>query len=175
MEQNRKILVGVILGAHGVQGAVRLRSLSAEPESIFAFKVLTDESGDRKFALKLKGAMKDYFVVSLNGVTDREGAEALRGTRLFVTRSALPPAGAHEYYEADLIGLKADGKDGKSYGTVKALHDYGAGAFLEIQPVKGSSFMLPFTDACAPEVDVAAGHITVAVPDGWLEKEKPAE
>jgi 16S rRNA processing protein RimM len=173
MNGERKIQVGVILGAHGVQGEVRLRSFTAEPESLFAFKTLTDESGKREFKPKRKGLVKGDFIASLKGVTDRNASEALRGVKLFVDRSALPKAGEDEYYEADLIGLAAKGEDGKSYGKVLALHDFGAGAFLEIQPSKGASFMLPFNDDFVPEVDVAAGCLTVVVPDEWLAAEKP--
>ncbi|MDD5586306.1 MAG: ribosome maturation factor RimM [Alphaproteobacteria bacterium] len=173
MKKEAKIQVGAILGAHGVQGEVRLRSFTTDPEAIFAFKKLSGEDGKQAFEPKRKGAMKGDFIVSLKGVTDRNGAEALRGTKLFVARSALPKAGKNEYYEADLAGLAARGEDGKSCGTVLALHDYGAGAFLEIQPLSGASFMLPFTDDYVPEVDLAAGCLTVVVPEGWLAAEKP--
>jgi 16S rRNA processing protein RimM len=169
---NRKICVGVIMGAHGVRGEVRLRSFTDDPESIFAYKPVTDEEGKRAFTLKRKGMMKDHFIVSLKGVTDRNAAEALRGTELFVERAILPPAGKGEYYEADLVGLAAKTEDGKTLGKVLALHDYGAGTFLEIEPVKGKSFMLPFTDAFVPDVNLAKGFIQIVVPEGWLAEDK---
>jgi 16S rRNA processing protein RimM len=173
MKAERKILVGVILGAHGVQGAVRLRSFAAEPESLFAFKVLTGEDGTRAFAPKLKGVMKDHFIASLKGVTDRSAAEALKGVKLFVDRSALPETSPHEYYEADLIGFAARDENKKDIGKVEAVHDFGAGAFVEIRPAKGASFMLPFNGDYVPDVDMKNGCLTVVVPDGWRESGKP--
>lgn len=172
MEDRRKICVGVIMGAHGVRGQLRLRSFTSEPEDVFSYKPLTDESGKQKFAIKFNGAMKDYFVATLTGVKDRDAAEALRGTKLFVERSALPAAAENEYYEVDLIGLAAKTIEDETIGTVLALHDYGAGAFLEIKPLSGGSFMLPFKDEFVPVVNIDEGFTTVLIPDGWTNTEE---
>ena len=51
--------------------------------------------------------------------------------------------------------------------------NYGAGPFLEVGKSKKDSFMLPFTDACVPEVDIKCGEVVVVVPEGWLKVEKP--
>lgn len=173
---SHKICVGVIMGAHGVRGEVRLRSFTDDSNAIFSYKPVTDEEEKRVFAPKRKGAMKDHFIASLKGVTNREEAEALRGTKLYVDRSVLPSAGKGEYYEADLVGLAVKTSDGKTLGKVLALHDFGAGAFLEIEPVKGKNFMLPFTDDFVPVVDVAKGFVQIVMPEGWLETEtEPAK
>jgi len=173
MKPDRKIEVGVILGAHGVQGAVRLRSFTEDPEAIFRYKGISDEKGERTFSFRRKGAAKGVLIATLQGVIDRNSAESLRGTKLFVNRSALPPLKKREYYETDMIGLSAEGKDGRIYGKVIALHDYGAGAFLEIKPEKGASFMLPFNDDFVPDLDLKTGRLTAVMPSGWL-TEKPA-
>ena len=173
MKQDRKICVGMIVGAHGVSGLVRLRSFTEDPEGVAAYGPLADEEGSRSFTLKLNGVMKDHFIVSIKGVGTREAADALRGTKLYVDREALPKTRKREYYEADLVGLEA--RDGKkiSYGMVSAVHSYGGGSFLEIGRTKTDSFMLPFTDAYVPEVDVEEGFIVIELPEGWLEEKKP--
>ena len=173
MAQDKKICVGVVLGAHGVRGEVRLRSFTAEPEAIFRYKPLTDEAGIQTFVVKKKGVIKDGFTASFKDSDSREAAEALRGTKLYIERANLPKPKKGEYYEADLIGLAAQDAEGVVVGAVMALHNYGAGAFLEIKPPQGDSFMLPFTDACVPEVDIAGGLIRVAIPEGWLAPAKP--
>ncbi len=175
MQGNRRILVGVILGAHGVRGDVRVRSYTADPKSLFMFKTIADESGKRVFALKRKGATKNDFIASIVDVKDKDSADALRGTKLFVERAALPKARKSEYYEVDLVGLKVLTVEGKPLGEVQALHDYGAGPFLEIQPKKGASFMLPFNDVYVPEIDLDGGALTVFVPEGWLNAESKPE
>ena len=168
-QKRSSICVGVIAGAQGIRGFVRVRSFTDDPESIFKYKPLTSEDGTREFKLKLQGVNKDMFVASLDGVTDRNSAEAMRGTQLFFDRAKLPKAKKGQYFEADLIGLAAKDKQGKAYGKILSVHDYGAGVFLEIGMNKKDSFMLPFTDACVPEVDMASG-ITIMPPDGWLDK-----
>jgi 16S rRNA processing protein RimM len=77
----------------------------------------------------------------------------------------LPPPAADEFYHADLIGLSALTADGTEVGTIVAVHDFGAGDILELRPPPGgTTIMLPFNEACVPEVDIAGGRIIVALP-----------
>ena len=168
MTNDRKILVGIISGAHGVKGDVRLKSFTEEPEAILRYKPLMDENGEHEFAPKFKSATNTHLIVGLKGVKTREQAEALRGTKLFVTRAALPKLKKREFYESDLVGLKALDAKGKACGKVIAVHNYGGGPFLEIEPPQGKAFMLPFTKDCAPEVDAEAGHVVINPPEGWM-------
>lgn len=162
----------MIAGAHGIRGQVRLRSFTDNPESIFDYQPLKDEAGERVFKLKPAGINKDLFIAVIDGVKDRTQAEALRGTKLFFERQKLPKAKKGEYYEADLIGLAVQDDHGKTYGKILAVHNYGAGPFLEIGSTKKDSFMLPFTNTCVPVVDMAAGAVAINLPDGWLDKEE---
>lgn len=162
-----KLQVGIILGAHGIKGQVRLRSLTEQPEAIGKYQPLTDAAG-REFAIKLVGVARDAFIATIKGVTDRTTAEALQGVELFVARDALPKPKRNEYYALDLVGLTAQDHSGKIYGTVKALHDYGGGPLLEIAPASGKNFMLPFRDTFVPDIKISQGYIIVSVPEGWL-------
>lgn len=175
MGQDRKICVGIIAGPHGVRGLVRLHSFMEDPYSIEEAKPLTDEAGKRSFVVKLKSAAKDFFIAEIEGVDSREKAEALRSTKLYVARSALPKEEKGEYYEADLIGLGVFNKTGCNFGTVRDVHNYGAGTFLEIGTTKKDCFMLPFTDACVPEVDMKLGRVVIDPPEGWMDEAKPEE
>ena len=105
----RRVLLGRIAGAHGVRGEVRIRSFTAEPASIVSYGPLADEPGTREFKLLLRGTVRgDELIARIEGVDDRNAAEALRGTELYVDRDRLPPIeNASEYYEVDLIGLEA--------------------------------------------------------------------
>lgn len=171
----RKICVGAIAGAHGIRGQVRLRSFTDDPEAIFDYAPLVSEDGARVFKIEFKGINKDCFIAEIEGVKDRNTSEALRGTKLYVERGTLPKTKKGEFYEADLIGLSAKDGQGKDYGKILGVHNHGAGTFLEIGTGKKDSFMLPFTDACVPEVDMKAGLVLIAPPEGWLDKEKAPE
>lgn len=178
--QDRRVCVGVVTGAHGVRGAVRLKSFTAEPEDVAAYGPLEDERGERRFALRLVGSArggsaKGVLIAAIPGIDDRDRAEALRGLRLYLPRSALPPPEEEEYYHADLIGLEATLPDGAALGTVRAVHDFGAGDTLEIERSEGQPVMVPFTKAVVPVVDLDAGRLVIDPPPGLLEpgKEDP--
>src|SRR5436190_10415916 len=108
----KRVCVGVIAGAHGVRGAVRIKSFTAEPKGIVQYGPVEDESGGRKFELRLVGTAKGVVLADMSGITDRDQAETLRGMRLYLPREALPPPAEEEYYHADLIGLAAVLGDG---------------------------------------------------------------
>jgi 16S rRNA processing protein RimM len=159
-----KVCVGVVTGAHGIRGQVRVKSFTQEPRDIAAYGPLSDGDGRRRFELHIIGAVKGVLLARIDGVDDRDAAQALRGTEFFVPRDALPDPGSDEFYHADLIGVAAVLGDGTPYGKVLALHDFGAGDMIEIELVDGSVIVLAFTRIVVPEIDLAAGHIVVDPP-----------
>jgi 16S rRNA processing protein RimM len=167
-----RVMVGVIVGAHGVRGAVRVKPFTAEPASVAAYGPVEDETGTRRFELRLVGAGKGVVIATLKGVEDRNAAEALKGLRLYVARAALPAPAEEEFYHADLIGLEAVTRAGTALGRVRAVHDFGAGDSLEIALGDGGTFLIPFTKAAVPEIDIAGGTVVVDPPD-WLSDTPP--
>jgi 16S rRNA processing protein RimM len=165
-----RVLMGVVGAPHGVRGLVRIKSFSEDPMAIAAYGALSDETGRKQYRVEALSVVKDMVLARIEGVADRTAAEALRGLRLYVERSALPATGEREWYEADLIGLPAVGKDGRDWGKVLAFHDFGAGRTMEISGGSASrnSVMLPFTDEAVPEVDVESGRVVVDPPAGLL-------
>jgi 16S rRNA processing protein RimM len=168
-----RVVVAQFGAAHGIKGEVRLKSFTGVPAEVAAYGQLEAPDGRRfeiEAARPAAGTSPDMLVVRLKGVGDRNAAEALNGIELSVSRDRLPPAGADEYYHADLIGLAAATAAGEALGTVIAVHNYGAGDLLEIAPRRGATFLLPFTRAAVPEVDIAAGRIVVEPPPGLLDE-----
>ena len=160
-----RICVGAIAGAHGVKGLVKIKSFTEEPDGVAAYGPLSDEAGEREFTIALTGRAKGLIIARIDGVEDRNMAEALRGTRLYVERAALPPTAEEAYYHTDLIGLEAVGMDGEPVGEVKALYNYGAGDVIEIQRRDKDLLLLPFTKAAVPEVDLEGGRLVVREPE----------
>ncbi|MFC7333671.1 ribosome maturation factor RimM [Rhodocista pekingensis] len=164
-----RIVVAQILGAHGVHGRVKLKSFTADETAVFGYAPLTDESGRREFKLRRTGTGKDHFLAEVDGITGKEAADALRGTRLYIERDRLPaPEDEDEFYHADLIGLDTVTADGQPFGTIKAIYDFGAGDMLEIRHVSEKTVFLPFTKACVPVVEVAAGRVVVEPPANFF-------
>lgn len=169
VEAPARVCLGAIAGAHGVRGAVRIKPFTAEPESVGSYGELSDESGQRRFSLQVLGVSKGMVIAKLSGVEDREAAEALRGLRLYVARTALPDPEEDEFYHADLIGLPVETEDGQPFGRVRALYDFGAGDVIEVDPAAGGQpVVLPFTRESVPVVDLRAGRIVVVPPEGLL-------
>jgi 16S rRNA processing protein RimM len=168
--------MGVVGAPHGVRGAVRVKSFTDEPEAITRYGALEDESGTKRFSLRVIGSAKGdgMLIAALAGVADRDQAEALRGLRLYAPRAALPPPGEDEFYHADLIGLAAALEDGTTVGRVIAVHDFGAGDMLEIAREKGPPVLVPFTRAAVPVVDLAARRVVVDPPAGLLDAPREA-
>jgi 16S rRNA processing protein RimM len=168
-----RVCVGVITGAHGVRGAVRVKSFTADPADVAHYGPLEDEAGERQIRLHLVGNAKGVLIATIAGVTDRDDTEALRGLRLYLPRAALPPPGEDEYYHADLIGLAVEMADGTPVGHVRAVYDFGAGAdTLDIARPEGQPVMVPFTRAVVPVVDVAGRRLVIDPPPGLLEPVK---
>lgn len=165
-----RICVGQILGAHGVRGLVKLASFTEDPEAIASYGDLTDETGSRIFSVTLVGAAKDHFLAKIAGITDRDAAEALKRTELYVDREKLPPPDEDEVYHADLIGLRAELADGTAVGTVSAMLNFGAGDIIEIALPSGKKPLLPFDRETVPEIDMAAGRVVIDPPPGLSEE-----
>ncbi|HEX5007140.1 MAG TPA: ribosome maturation factor RimM [Hyphomonadaceae bacterium] len=167
MSDQRLVVVGQIAGAFGVKGEARVRSFTDDPGSCFSYGPLVDEKGAVILTpLKARPLNQDYGVTTKEQ-RQREEWEALKGTLLYVPRSAMPDAEDNEFYVADLIGMAVAHADGRALGTVKAVHNFGAGELIEIASPSGATFLLPFSDSVFPDVDLAAGRLT-ASPDEEL-------
>lgn len=160
-----KLCIAVIVGAHGVRGDVRIKSFTADPAGLADYGPLTDKTGNRTFLIKPLGMAKGLLRAHIKGVDDRNAAEALTGVELYLERSRLPEPAEDEFYHSDLIGLRAELKDGSEYGTVRALHDFGAGDVIEIALSAGGIVVLPFTRAVIPAIDLEGGVVIVEPPE----------
>ena len=168
------ICVGAIVGAHGVAGAVRIKSFTAEPADVASYGPVVDETGMRSFEIEPVGGARGAILARLPGIDTRDAADALKGTRLYVARSALPPAEDDEYYHADLLGLAAETADGAKLGRVVAVHETGGTEVLEVGRDDGRSdgrggVLLPFTRAVVREIELARGRIVVDPPPGLID------
>ncbi|MHC2277049.1 16S rRNA processing protein RimM [Bradyrhizobium diazoefficiens] len=158
------VCVARIGAAIGVRGAVKLWTFTEDPFAIKRYGPLLSKDGKRQFEVTQAREAKDHLVATFKGVTTRDEAERLNGIELYVAREKLPATDEDEYYHTDLIGLAAVTTDGEPLGRVLAIHNFGAGDIIEIAPPKGTSLLLPFSNAVVPEVDVAGGRVVVALP-----------
>ena len=151
------IQVGRVAGAFGVRGEVRITSFTADPAALLDYRDLKREDGAPALTLLAGRPAKGGIVARAKEIETREQAEALRGLKLFIPRSALPETeDEDEFYVTDLIGLAVETPEGEPLGAIRSVQDFGAGDLLEILPPEGgATWYLPFTKEAVPEVRLA--------------------
>ena len=173
---DKRLLMGVITGASGIKGDVKITCYTEEPENIVAYGPLSSEDGETSYDLDVKRLTKAGVIVRIDGVKSREDAEALRGTKLYVSREVLPDLeDEDEFYVEDLVDLKVQRSDGEALGTVKAVQNYGAGDLIEVRLENGKVLDLPFTREVVPTIDMAGRLVIVDVPAELDPKVQAAE
>ncbi len=160
------MVVMAVFGAPvGLKGEIRLKTYTGDPEAVADYGPLYTRDG-RRFDLTVLRAAKEVVIVRVAGVTDRDAAARLTNIELLCARSALgEPKDEDEFFHADLIGLRAETREGTVLGTVAAILNFGAGDVLDIRPPRGKNIAFPFTRAVVPVVDVAGGRVIVDPPE----------
>lgn len=160
-----RVCVGAVAGAHGIRGQVRIKSFTAEPAHVAAYGPVEVEDGSRRFKLQVVGEAKGLVIARLDGIGDRNAAEALRGVALYVSRERLPGTEEDEFLYAELTGLEARTVSGAVLGRVKGVSDFGAGELLDVALAGGGDLMVPFTRDAVPEIDVRGGWLAIVPPE----------
>lgn len=158
------MVVMAVFGAPvGLKGEIRLKTYTGDPEAIADYGPLYAKDG-RRFDLTVLRAAKEVVIVRVAGVADRDAAARLTNIELSCPRSALGEPEEDEFFHADLIGLRAETREGTVLGTVAAILNFGAGDVLDIRPPRGKNIAFPFTRAVVPVVDVAGGRVIIEPP-----------
>ncbi|WP_432419899.1 ribosome maturation factor RimM [Methylobacterium mesophilicum] len=176
------VLLGEFGRAHGLNGEIRLKSYTGDPQAIASYGALLTADGRTLTLADVRpapGSSPDMLVARVKGVSGRNAAEALNRVAVFVPRDRLAaPEDEDEVYAADLIGATAVDAAGAVIGTIVAVPNYGGGDLLELRPPGGgATALLPFTKAFVPTLDMAGRRVTVAVPEDLFAPpgEKPAD
>ena len=156
---SQRICLGVIVGVKGVRGEVRIKTFTEDPADVVSYGPLTSKDG-RSFKVTMVGIHQGVVIAKMNGIADRNAAEALKGVELFVDRARLPPPEDGSFYYADLIGLAAELTDGTALGKVTAVDNFGAGDVMEIASDDGQSAFVPFNPSVVANVDLTARKVT---------------
>ena len=164
----KRVLLGRIHGAFGVRGELKLESFTDPVRGILRYQpwILRDARGVERELTGARGReTAKGLVATLPGVEDRDAADALRGTEVWVPRSALPPPAEGEYYWVDLEGLRVVNLEGADFGTVSHLFATGANDVLVAmggEPGNSRERMIPFLQPdVVRSVDFGAGVVTV--------------
>jgi 16S rRNA processing protein RimM len=174
MDNCNLIVIGRILRAHGVHGAVRVVYFGRDPDNILKTAHLWLMPREtQKEPILLTGhkgkIVPGGLILKLPGYNSREAAMTLSGIELAVARSDLPLPEPDEYYQADLLNLEAVTTAGRSLGKVINLMDQGENLVLVISTQDGHETLVPFSEDSVPEVDLASGILVVSELPGLLD------
>lgn len=162
----KRILIGEIATAHGIKGFVKVRCFADDPGLLESGPLFTGESGDATITLSLENSTNKGFTGRIKGVVDRNEAERLRGTKLYIDRDDLPDTDDGEYYYEDLKNMAVVDEAGTSIGTILSVENFGAGDLLDIQKTgSAESFYLIFSEDTVINVDLEAHVMTVRLPE----------
>jgi len=146
----RPVTLAAIAGAHGIAGEVRLKLFAASVDSLHGHTIFL--AGERKLTMLSVRAGGQGPIARFAEVSDRNGAEALRGTLLAVERARLPSLPEGEFYWHDLIGLPVVTGEGAAAGNVVSVENFGASDILEIEKPDGVQVMVPLIADAVLEV-----------------------
>jgi 16S rRNA processing protein RimM len=165
------VQMAVIGAAHGIRGELRVKTFTGDPLALGDYGPLHARDG-RSFEIMDIRPAGSVVVVRFKGVNDRNAAEALAGTELFVDRAALPEEDEDEFYHADLVGLAVKDDKGAVIGKVAAVQNFGGGDILDLTLGSAKGVLIPFSKAAVPEVSVAGGYVRIdPVAAGLVEDE----
>jgi 16S rRNA processing protein RimM len=166
MEPHDLVLVGSLTAPHGIKGQMKLTSYTADTETIDDFPVLYSSDGTKQYYIRIRGVVKQQFLVDIQGCASRNDAERLRNTGLYAPRSAFPEVSDEDdFYITDLIGLEVRDASGEVTGIIADVHNFGAGDILDIRPPQGASFMVAFTKDNFPEINMQERYVRYQAPD----------
>lgn len=152
----RRIALAAVAGAHGITGELRLKLFAEGVDSLSRHAALWVGGVERRLK-DIKPGGKTA-IARFDGVSDRSGAEALRGQLVEIDRAALPALADGEYYHADVIGLPCVDGDGAVIGTVAGIDNFGAGDLIEVERPDGKRGLVPFR---APIAVLEANRVVV--------------
>jgi 16S rRNA processing protein RimM len=171
------IEVARVLDAWGIKGWIRVQPYAKDPQALFSSRRWFLRPPENHTGRPLRDAAAaalpavlrivearehgDDVVAAVRDISDRSGAEVLRGARIFVPRSSFPTAGSDEFYWVDLIGAQVFNRDGVRLGEVTGLLDNGAQSVLQIRDGEAPERLIPFVAAFIDQVDLPGRRILV--------------
>ena len=164
------IRIGQVTAPHGVRGAVRVFPTTDFPERFVTLRQVLIEGSDRPVGVRFRGFVKTLVILELEGVTDRNQAEKLRGANLLVPRTEVHPLPDGYYYDFDLIGIDVVDPEGRLLGRVVEVdHNTPVHDLYVVEVAPGKRYMVPAVRQFVKEVDLEAGRMVIEPIPGLLE------
>ncbi|MDP6981358.1 MAG: ribosome maturation factor RimM [Myxococcota bacterium] len=167
--------LGCIVGAHGLRGEVRVRCFGDDPENLLDAETIwlgegREDARAKSVAVRSAGPGRPNEVrLGLVGISDRDAAQALRGTLVLARAEALAPLAANEFYWHELVGCDVVTETGVSVGSVAEIWETGAHDVLVVRDTEGRQNLVPTARELTREIDREGRRIVVADLPGLLD------
>lgn len=155
------LCIGVIVGAHGIKGEVRIKPYINDIDGFVTYAVPQTFDGTAYLVKEVRQGPKGFVLAKVEAATDRNEAEAQRGIALYLKVEDLPELETEEFYFAELEGLAVVKEDGSPFGKLLYVFDNGAHPVLNIR-YKGKEICLPFTEDVVLSVDLDEKQMVVS-------------
>lgn len=171
------LVVGRVAKAHGVTGELVVDVRTDDPDGRFVPGAVlrgrpSRGGAERSYVIDTVRAHGGRLLVRLDGVADRDAADALRGTLFLVDTAELPPIeDPDEFYDHQLEGLAVRTTGGEDVGVVAEVLHTPAGELLAVKTAEGAEVLVPFVTAIVPRVSLADGLVEIDPPEGLLDLE----
>lgn len=164
MSENKRICLGKVVGVHGLQGDVKIKSFTEVEEDLVSYGQLGNENATKFYDVKIVGVQKGTLRARIKGCNDRNSAEAIVGTEFWISKDLLPELAEEEFYHEDLIGLDVRlDESSEVIGKVIGVHNFGAGDILDIEVSNSKkTAMIHFTERYVPNILLAKKTIIVS-------------
>jgi len=169
------LVVGRVVKAHGVTGEVVVEVRTDDPEARFApgTRLRAQPPGDapeREYRIDSVREHSGRLLVRIDGVADRDAADALRGTLFVIDSDDLPPIDdPDEFYDHQLEGLRVVTAEGRLVGYVNEVLHTPAGELLSVTSETGAEVLVPFVSAIVTSVSLSDQTIEIDPPEGLLD------
>jgi len=158
------INVGEVSGVFGVKGWVKVFSFTQPRENILSYSPWYLQKGKEFRKVKLLNGQRQgkLVVAAIDGITDRDAAEALLGWKILIDKNQLPAPAEGEFYWADLLGLKVETDQGVALGVVDHLLETGANDVLVVKDEKRERLIPFLQQQTVLKIDLENGLMVVA-------------
>ncbi|MBC3844121.1 ribosome maturation factor RimM [Streptacidiphilus sp. 4-A2] len=167
-----QLVVARIGRAHGIKGQVSVEVRTDEPELRLApgAVLTTDPASAGPLTIADGRVHSGRLLLSFKGITDRNGAEALRGTMLIAeVDPEQTPEDPEEFYDHQLLGLDVVLADGTRIGEIASVLHLPAQDLLAVERPDGTETLVPFVHEIVPEIDLAQRRVVLTPPLGLLD------
>ncbi len=172
MSGSTLVLLGKVVGTHGIRGQLRVAPFSGEGDTFRSLDrvILKDASGkEETFDVSAASVHGRKILLALKGMESINQVEPLVGRELYVQRSQLPPLAEDEFYWFDLIGLRVVTVDGMELGRLESIMETGSNDVYVVRSAEKKEYLIPAIEEVVSAIDLESGVMTVSPLEGLLD------